>query len=149
MSAISETDIYPSENSELTLLNQTVIFSIKFDSIILKLFKIDTSMYSMYPPIKVNKNFFEIKLFFICIITTNITYKKNKRVIANKDLAKVINVKSGTPLLTVGPFSAEKVCSNQALTKSWDLFKINSAKIESVGSAKPINAFLDLHVQYL
>ena len=44
MSAISETDIYPSENSELTLLNQTVIFSIEFDSIILKLFKKDTSM---------------------------------------------------------------------------------------------------------
>ena len=76
-------------------------------------------------------------------------YKKNKRVIANKDFAEVINVKSGTPLLTVGPFSAKKVCSNQALTKGLDLFKISSAKIESVGSAKLMNAFLDLHVQYL
>jgi hypothetical protein len=70
-------------------------------------------------------------------------------VIANKDLAKVINVKSGTPLLTVGPFSAKKVCSNQALTKGWDLLKINRTKIERAGSAKLMNAFLDLLVQYL
>ena len=47
MSAISETEIYPNENSELILLIQINIFSIEFDSIILKLFRIDTSMYSM------------------------------------------------------------------------------------------------------
>ena len=69
--------------------------------------------------------------------------------IENKDLAEAINVKSGTPLLAKGPFNIKKVCSNQASTKGWNLFKINNAEIERVGSAKLMNAFLDLHVQYL
>ena len=76
-------------------------------------------------------------------------YKQNRSVIPNNDLAVAINVNSGTPLLTVGPLSAKKVCWNQASTNLFDLYKTNKEKIIRVGKVKGSSEALETLDQYL